>query len=71
MAAGHLSETFFNFHKAGFHMITAIAEKYSSAIVSICGFHVFAAIVEKVNEGRGDLRLTQCSRHSTNSTWQL
>ena len=28
-------------------------------------------IAEKVNEGRGDLRLTHRSRHSSNSTWRL
>ena len=52
----------------------AIAEKNSSAIVAICGFHMIAAIAtiaEKVKEGRGDLLLTQCSRHLSNSTWRL
>ena len=51
-------------------MIAAIAEKNSSAIVAIYGFHIIAAIAsiaEKVNEDRGDLRLTHCSRHSSNS----
>ena len=48
--------------------------KNSSAIVAIYGFHMIAAIAtiaEKVNEGRGDLRLTHCSCHSSNSTWRL
>ena len=47
-------------------MIAVIAEKNSSAIVAIYGFHVIAAIAtiaEKVNEVRGDLYLTHCSRH--------
>ena len=66
--------------KAGFHMIAtiaaivAIAAKNSSAIVAIYGFHMIAAIAtvaEKENEGRGDLRLTHRSRHSSNSTWRL
>ena len=51
--------------------IAAIAEKNSSAIVAIYGFHMIAAIAEKVNEGRGNLRLTHCSRHLSNSTWRL
>ena len=41
--------------------IIAIAEKNSSAIVAIYGFHMISAsaeIAEKVNESRGDLRLT-------------
>ena len=66
--------------KAGFHMIATIAmiavvvviaQKNSSAIVAIYGFHMIATIAEKVNEGRGDLRLTHSSRHSSNSTWRL
>ena len=57
--------------KAGFHMIATIAEKNSSAIVAIYSFQMIAAIAEKVNEGRGDLRLTHRSRHSSNSTWRL
>ena len=52
-------------------MIAAITEKNSSAIVAIYGFHIIAAIAEKVNEGRGDLRLTYRSRHPSNSTWRL
>ena len=32
---------------------------------------MISAIAEKVNVGRGDLRLTHCSRHSSNSTWRL
>ena len=52
-------------------MIVAISEQNSSAIVAICGFHIIATIAEKVNEGRGNLRLTHCSRHSSNSTWRL
>ena len=54
--------------------IAAITEKNSSASIAICGFHMIAAnatIAEKVNVGRGDLRLTHCSRHSSNSTWRL
>ena len=39
-------------------MFAAIAEKNSSAIVAIYGFHMIAAIAAKVNEGRGDMRLT-------------
>ena len=45
--------------------------KNSSAIVAIYGFHVIAAIAKKMNEDRGDLRLTHRSRHLSNSTWRL
>ena len=41
-------------------VVVAIAENNSSAIVAFYGFHMIAAIAEKVNEGRGDLRLTHC-----------
>ena len=41
--------------------IVAIAEKI---VLAICGFHMIATIAEKVNVGRGDLRLAHCSRHS-------
>ena len=39
-------------------MIAKIAEKNSSAIEAIYGFHMIATISKKVNEYRGDLRLT-------------
>ena len=39
-------------------MIVAIAEKNSSVIAAIDGFHMIATIAEKMNEDRGDLRLT-------------
>ena len=58
--------------KAGFHVIPE--KKNSSAIVAIYGFHMITAIAtiaERVNEGRGDLRLTYRLRRSSNSIWRL